>query len=72
MGKASHLAGSPSAFACYDGIESVARITQGDGLHDTYLRNAVGQFAQVLLAELASWLIGVGPYQHHVHFAYAR
>ena len=70
--QAGHLTSPPAALSGNDGIESVARITQGDGLHDAYLRDAVGQFAQAFLIEFPAWLIGVGLDEHHIHLAYVR
>ena len=71
-GEADTLTGSPTPFAGDDDIGAVTHIAEGDGLHDAYLPDTVGQFLQAVIVEIPSRLVGVGTDVVHPHFAEVR
>ena len=71
-GEADALASPPSAFASDDDVGAVAHVAQGDGLHHAYLPDAVGEFLQAVVVEVAARLVGVGADVVHTHFAEVR
>ena len=57
-----YLRGTPSAFSGYYLEAVVGNLPERDGLDDTNLTNAGGQFLQGRFVELPAWLVGIGLY----------
>ena len=57
-----YLGGAPAAFASDNLIFPTLYLTEGDGLDDTHLTDAVGKFLQRLLVKLPTGLVGIGLY----------
>ena len=67
--EARNLRSAPTAFASDNLVVAILHLAQGDGLDNTDLANAFGQFLEGRGVKLAARLVGVGLYLRDGHFA---